>query len=91
MITFLTVLSTSTIVLVSLYPLMKIQRITYLSLGSNQGNKLENLQNAINLIADRVGAVQKIASIYKTASWGYDGEDFTILVFEFPPIISRMF
>ncbi len=55
---------------------MKIQRITYLSLGSNQGNKLENLQNAINLIADRVGAVQKIASIYKTASWGYDGEDF---------------
>ncbi|MFD2566551.1 2-amino-4-hydroxy-6-hydroxymethyldihydropteridine diphosphokinase [Pseudotenacibaculum haliotis] len=55
---------------------MKIQRITYLSLGSNQGNKLENLQSAINLIADRVGAVQKIASIYKTTSWGYDGEDF---------------
>ncbi|MFT4805425.1 MAG: deoxyguanosine kinase, partial [Psychroserpens sp.] len=25
---------------------MKIQRITYLSLGTNQGNKLENLQNA---------------------------------------------
>lgn len=55
---------------------MKIQRITYLSLGSNQGNKLENLQNAIDTIADKIGAIQRISSIYKTASWGYDGEDF---------------
>lgn len=55
---------------------MKIQRITYLSLGSNKGDKLENLQKAINLIADRVGAIQKVASVYKTKSWGYEGEDF---------------
>ena len=55
---------------------MKIRRITYLSLGSNQGNKLENLQKAVDLIADRIGAVQRIASIYKTASWGYEGQDF---------------
>lgn len=55
---------------------MKIQRITYLSLGTNQGNKLENLQNAINLIDDRVGGIQKISSIYKTPSWGFEGEDF---------------
>ncbi|SDR67402.1 2-amino-4-hydroxy-6-hydroxymethyldihydropteridinediphosphokinase [Polaribacter sp. KT25b] len=55
---------------------MKIQRITYLSLGTNQGNKLENLQNAINLIADKVGDIQKVSSIYKTASWGFDSEDF---------------
>ncbi|KOY51190.1 7,8-dihydro-6-hydroxymethylpterin-pyrophosphokinase [Polaribacter dokdonensis DSW-5] len=56
--------------------LMKIQRITYLSLGTNQGNKLENLQNAIDLIADKVGAVLSISSIYKTASWGFDSNDF---------------
>jgi 2-amino-4-hydroxy-6-hydroxymethyldihydropteridine diphosphokinase len=55
---------------------MKIQRITYLSLGTNQGNKLENLQNAINLIADKVGAVLSISSVYKTASWGFDSNDF---------------
>ena len=55
---------------------MKIQRITYLSLGSNQGNKLDNLQKAINAIADKIGAVQKVSSVYKTASWGYEGEDF---------------
>ena len=55
---------------------MKTQRITYLSLGTNQGNKLENLQNALHLIADKVGTIQKISSIYKTASWGFNGEDF---------------
>jgi 2-amino-4-hydroxy-6-hydroxymethyldihydropteridine diphosphokinase len=55
---------------------MKTQRITYLSLGSNLGNKLENLQNAINLIADKTGAIQKISAVYKTPSWGFNGDDF---------------
>jgi 2-amino-4-hydroxy-6-hydroxymethyldihydropteridine diphosphokinase len=55
---------------------MKIQRLTYLSLGSNQGEKLKNLQKAIFKIAETVGAIQKISSIYKTSSWGYKGEDF---------------
>lgn len=55
---------------------MKIQRITYLSLGSNQGNKLENLQKAISLIAEKIGAIIKIASIYKTPALGFDGDDF---------------
>ncbi|MFT6959159.1 MAG: deoxyguanosine kinase [Polaribacter sp.] len=55
---------------------MKIQHITYLSLGTNQGNKIENLQNALHLIADEVGAIQKISSVYKTASWGFDSQHF---------------
>ncbi|PQJ69321.1 2-amino-4-hydroxy-6-hydroxymethyldihydropteridine diphosphokinase [Polaribacter butkevichii] len=55
---------------------MKIHRTTYLSLGTNQGNKIENLQNAINLIDDGIGVIQKISSIYKTPSWGFDGDDF---------------
>jgi len=55
---------------------MKIQRITYLSLGTNLGEKVINLQNAIDEIADTVGSIQKISSIYKTKSWGFDGEDF---------------
>ena len=55
---------------------MKTQRISFLSLGTNQGNKLENLQNAIDLIADKVGAIKKISSVYKTPSWGFKGEDF---------------
>ena len=55
---------------------MKIQRITYLSLGTNQGNRLENLQKAVNVIASEVGAVQKIASIYKTPALGFEGDEF---------------
>jgi len=55
---------------------MKIQRLTYLSLGSNQGDKLKTLQKAINDIAENIGAIQKISSVYKTSSWGYEGEDF---------------
>jgi len=55
---------------------MKIQRITYLSLGSNQGEKLENLQKAIHLIASEVGVIQKIAAVYKTPSWGFEGGEF---------------
>jgi 2-amino-4-hydroxy-6-hydroxymethyldihydropteridine diphosphokinase len=55
---------------------LKIQRITYLSLGTNQGNKLENLQKAIHLIASEVGAIQKIAAVYKTPSWGFEGDEF---------------
>jgi len=55
---------------------MKTQHITYVSLGTNQGNKFENLQNAIDLIADEVGDIQKISSIYKTDALGFDGNEF---------------
>lgn len=55
---------------------MKIKKTTYLSLGSNKGNKLENLQNAIDAIDKKVGSIHKISSIYKTPSWGFAGNDF---------------
>lgn len=55
---------------------MQILRTTYLSLGSNLGNKLNNLQRAVDLIAENIGFVTKISSVYKTTSWGFKGEDF---------------
>lgn len=55
---------------------MKIQRIIYLSLGSNQGNKLEHLQNSIHLIAQKIGAVLNVGGIYKTPALGFKGNDF---------------
>ena len=55
---------------------MKIQRTTYLSLGTNQGDKLDNLQQACNLIAEKVGRIIKLSSVYKTPAWGFEGEDF---------------
>ena len=55
---------------------MKIQRLTYLSLGSNRGRKLNNLQEAIYEIAESIGAIHKISSVYKSDSWGFKGNDF---------------
>jgi 2-amino-4-hydroxy-6-hydroxymethyldihydropteridine diphosphokinase len=48
----------------------------YLSLGSNQGEKLKNLQNAVDQIALKIGTLQNIAAIYKTPALGFDGHDF---------------
>ena len=59
-----------------LYSLMRIVRTTYLSLGSNQGNKLQNLQQAVNLVGDTLGSILKISSVYKTKSWGFKSDDF---------------
>lgn len=55
---------------------MKIVRTTYLSLGTNLGNKLEHLQRAVDLINNAVGQVKKVSSVYKTKSWGFEGDDF---------------
>ncbi len=55
---------------------MKIVRTTYLSLGSNQGNRQKNLQDAVFQISERIGRVTKVSSIYKTKSWGFKGDDF---------------
>ena len=55
---------------------MKILHTTYLSLGSNQGDRLENLQRAVTRIAEHIGRVTRISSVYKTKSWGFEGDDF---------------
>ncbi|WP_028887925.1 2-amino-4-hydroxy-6-hydroxymethyldihydropteridine diphosphokinase [Tenacibaculum ovolyticum] len=55
---------------------MKIQRTTYFSLGTNEGGKLSNLQEAINLIYQEIGVILKIASVYETPSFGFTGNNF---------------
>ncbi|WP_456421711.1 2-amino-4-hydroxy-6-hydroxymethyldihydropteridine diphosphokinase [Lutibacter sp.] len=55
---------------------MQIVRTTYLSLGSNLGNKLEILQQAVDLIAKNIGSITKISTVYKTESWGFKSADF---------------
>lgn len=49
---------------------------TYLSLGSNLGDKLNHLQEVVLLIQSNIGRVEKISHIYETPAWGFEGEDF---------------
>lgn len=55
---------------------MHIERTTYLSLGSNLGDRLENLQNSVDMIGEKIGRIEKISSVYETASWGFKSEKF---------------
>jgi len=43
-----------------------------ISLGSNEGNRFENIQKAITLINEELGDIIAIAPIYETPSWGYN-------------------
>jgi 2-amino-4-hydroxy-6-hydroxymethyldihydropteridine diphosphokinase len=49
----------------------------FLLLGSNQGNAIENLQQAKTHLKTRVGAQIQASACYKTAAWGkIDQPDF---------------
>jgi 2-amino-4-hydroxy-6-hydroxymethyldihydropteridine diphosphokinase len=55
---------------------MKSQNQIVLSLGTNQGNRLLNIENCIELIHKEVGTIIKTSKIYETPSWGFDGDSF---------------
>lgn len=55
---------------------METDKIAFLSLGSNLGNRLDNLQTAIGLLHEKGGAVIAVSPIYETASWGFNGNRF---------------
>ena len=42
----------------------------YFLLGSNLGNRVEMLQNAAQLLQDKLGAITSQSAIYETAPWG---------------------
>ncbi len=48
----------------------------YIALGSNKGDKLKYLQQAVDLIFERIGAINAISNLYKTPAFGFKGDDF---------------
>lgn len=42
----------------------------YLLLGSNLGDKHENIKSALWLLSEKAGRVVSLSSVYKTSSWG---------------------
>jgi deoxyguanosine kinase len=55
---------------------MKSQHQVVLSIGSNQGNRLENIQSCINLIHQEVGTVIQVSKLYETPAWGFESDAF---------------
>ena len=46
----------------------------YLGLGSNLGDRRQNLNKAIQLIGERVGTVLRQSSFLETEPWGFESE-----------------
>ena len=53
---------------------MKVE--LYLSLGSNQGDRRNNIENAISLLNIELGTPYKrVSSLLETQPWGFESED----------------
>jgi 2-amino-4-hydroxy-6-hydroxymethyldihydropteridine diphosphokinase len=55
---------------------MKSQHQVVLSLGSNQGNRLRNIEHCQQLIHQKIGTIIKVSKLYETPSWGFDSDAF---------------
>jgi len=49
--------------------------LIYLSLGSNLGNRLQNLETAEKFIGNQLGRVGSVSQVYESTSWGYSSEN----------------
>jgi len=65
---------------------MTITHNVYIALGSNKGDRLKHLQDAVDLIFEKLGRISSIAKVYKTPALGFEGEDFynTCLLLQTP-------
>ena len=50
------------------------QRIIYLSLGSNLGEQLRNLERCVELITIHVGDITGRSGVYKSDPWGFESD-----------------
>jgi 2-amino-4-hydroxy-6-hydroxymethyldihydropteridine diphosphokinase len=55
---------------------MNAPKNIYISIGSNKGDKLKNLQNAVALIHQKLGYILSISRVYKTEALGFEGDEF---------------
>ncbi|MBR3757110.1 MAG: 2-amino-4-hydroxy-6-hydroxymethyldihydropteridine diphosphokinase [Bacteroidaceae bacterium] len=49
--------------------------LVYLSLGTNLGNKEENLRTAMTLIEEQVGTITSQSALYASTPWGFNSEN----------------
>jgi len=50
-------------------------KIVFLGLGTNLGNREENLKKAVAMIAGNIGEIVTCSSVYETEPWGFQSEN----------------
>ncbi|WP_395053163.1 2-amino-4-hydroxy-6-hydroxymethyldihydropteridine diphosphokinase [Flavobacterium sp.] len=55
---------------------MNKQHNIVLSLGSNLGNRQENIDQCIEMLHNEVGTIVKVSSLYESDSWGFKSDSF---------------
>jgi len=55
---------------------MHMENVTYLSLGSNMGDRLWLLQKALLELNEKAGEVVAVSAVYESPAMGFDGDDF---------------
>lgn len=55
---------------------MNSQHQVILSLGSNQGNRLDHIKQCLELLHQEVGTVIKISAVFETPAWGFESDSF---------------
>lgn len=51
-----------------------MQRVAYLSIGSNEGDRLDYISKTIQLINKKIGQIITVSSIYENPPLGFDAE-----------------
>jgi 2-amino-4-hydroxy-6-hydroxymethyldihydropteridine diphosphokinase len=49
---------------------------TYLGIGTNLGDRKNNLNEALALIEEHIGSIVKSSAIYETEPWGFQSRDY---------------
>ena len=49
--------------------------VAFLALGSNLGDTDRNLQTALEKIAENIGTLSAVSSVYVSEAWGYQSEN----------------
>jgi len=53
-----------------------MQHQAVLSIGSNQGQKLANIEQCVKLLHQQTGTVIRVSNLYETPSWGFESDVF---------------
>ena len=67
---------------------MELYKKYHVSIGSNIGDRLENIQSSLDLIHSRIASLTGISCIYESESIGFDGDDFYNICASFFSTIS---